>query len=363
MSLGVGIIGAGNISTQYLTNLATYPDVHVVAIGDLDEPRAAAQAAKHAVPSSGSADSIIANGDVDLVVNLTIPAAHVEVSRRALAAGKHVWTEKPLGLTRQSARELLLTAEDAGLRLGCAPDTVFGPSVQASLRTFASDEVGPPVGAFTAVRSPGPDAWHPNPEFFFQRGGGPVLDIGPYYLTTLVLALGPVVEVVAGGGRARDVREVKAGERAGTRFGVEVPTTVNALLTHESGVTSVAMFSFDAHVRRIELELSGVTGAVAAADPNYFAGEVTLFAGGSPQRTTAVEARGMGRGIGVVDMARSIAAGVPHRANGELAYHVLDIMLAAEESVESARPVELTSRPPVTKLMPDDWSPLEKVIG
>ncbi|MGC3995686.1 MAG: Gfo/Idh/MocA family oxidoreductase [Propionicimonas sp.] len=357
--VGVGLVGAGNISTQYLTNLATYPDVRVVAVGDLDAERAAAQAEAFGVPSHGGVDAVLTHPDVEVVVNLTVPAAHVELSTRAVRAGRHVWSEKPLGLDRASARALLGEAAAAGVRVCCAPDTVLGPGVQATLRALAAGEVGRPLAALAILQGPGPDAWHPSPEFFYLAGGGPVFDMGPYYLTALVCGLGPVVEVVAGGGRARDQRPILAGPRAGSLMEVEVPTTANVLLRHADGASSVCLFSFDSGLARSGvLEFQGVGGTIVAPDPNYFGGTVATHVGGELAREIDVDAAGRGRGIGVVDLVRSLAAGTPPRADGELAFHVLDVMLAIEESIASGRPVGVDSVPPIPAPLPVEWNPL-----
>ncbi len=359
MPVGVGLVGAGNISTQYLTNLATYPDVRVVALGDLDEARAAAQAEAFGVPASGGVDAVLGHPDVELVVNLTVPAAHVEVSTRAVRAGRHVWSEKPLGLDRASARALLDEAAARGVQVGCAPDTVLGPGLQSALRSLADGDVGRPVAGLAIMQGPGPDAWHPSPEFFFAAGGGPVLDIGPYYLTALVLALGPVTSVVAAGGRARATRAVLAGPRSGAEFPVTVSTTANVLLRHSAGASSVALFSFDSGLARAGvLEFQGVTGTIVAPDPDRFGGTVATHAGGAVAGEVEVSDAGSGRGIGVVEMVRSLATGASPRASGELAYHVLDTMLAITESIESGDPVAVASVPPVVEPLPEGWSPL-----
>lgn len=359
MPVGVGLVGAGNISTQYLTNLATYPDVRVVALGDLDESRAASQAEAFGVPFAGGVDAVLDHPDVEVVVNLTVPAAHVQISTRAVRAGKHVWSEKPLGLDRASARALLDEAAARGLQVCCAPDTVLGPGLQAALRALADGAVGPALSGLAIMQNPGPDAWHPSPEFFFADGGGPVLDIGPYYLTALVLALGPVTSVDAAGGRARDVRRIEAGPRAGAEFPVTVPTTANVLLRHAGGASSVCLFSFDSgQARTGVLEFQGPSGTIVAPDPNRFGGTVATHAGGAVAGEIEVPDAGAGRGIGVVDMVRSLAAGALPRAGGELAYHVLDTMLAISESIDAGAPVAVASVPPIVEPLPAGWDPL-----
>jgi len=359
MPVGIGIAGAGVISTQYLTNLARYPEVEVVVIGDLDTDRAAAQAAAYGVPSSGSLQTVLDHPRVHIVVNLTIPTAHVAVSTAAIRAGKHVWSEKPLGLDRATARALLDEAAALGLEVCCAPDTVLGPGIQATLRAIADGSVGRPLSGLAIMQSGGPDSWHPSPEFFYAPGGGPVLDIGPYYLTSLVLGLGPVTSVAAGGGRARDVRTVMAGPNTGATFEVSVPTTANVLLRHASGASSVCLFSFDSGQRRTGvLEFQCTEATLVAPDPNQFDGMLRTHVGGEVRSELEIDNGGAGRGIGIVDLVRSLADGTRPRANGELAFHVLDIMLAIEESIASGIPVAVTSVPPTESLLPADWSPL-----
>ncbi|MFC8066713.1 Gfo/Idh/MocA family protein [Streptomyces sp. NPDC057293] len=189
--VGVGLIGAGNISGQYLRSLTSFPDLKVHIVGDLDTDRARAQADEYSVPRSGTAADVLAHDDVEIVVNLTLPAAHADVSSRALSAGKHVWSEKPLAIDRDSAHSVLDQAATAGLRVGVAPDTVLGPAVQTARRALARGDIGRPLSAQTVMQYAGPDAWHPSPEFLFAKGAGPLFDMGPYYITTLLNLFGP----------------------------------------------------------------------------------------------------------------------------------------------------------------------------
>src|SRR5690606_24579149 len=201
--VGVGLIGAGTISAEYLKHLTSFPDVQVHIVGDLFPEAAAARAAEFNIPASGTAEDVLAHPDVEIVVNLTIPTAHAEVSRAIVAAGKHVWTEKPITTAPADAQALLAAADEAGVRGGGAPDTVLGAGIQTALRTLRGGAIGAPTSALTLFQSPGPESWHPNPAFRFQEGAGPLYDIAPYYTTTLVLALGPVVSVSAVGSTAR----------------------------------------------------------------------------------------------------------------------------------------------------------------
>ncbi|GAA4478396.1 Gfo/Idh/MocA family oxidoreductase [Microbacterium panaciterrae] len=370
-AVGVGFIGTGMISDTYLQNLTSFPDIRVVILGDIDTARAAAQAATHGIPESGTPDDVLAHPDVELVVNLTIPAAHVPVSLSAIAAGKHVWSEKPIGVERAAARELLAQADAAGLRVGIAPDTVLGPGLQTARRAIARGDIGTPLSAQTSMQYIGPDIFHPNPEFLFARGAGPLIDMGPYYISALVSVFGPVARVAAVGGRGRETRTVQVGERAGTEFPVEVPTLVQAIAQFEQGATSQSVFSFDSPLARTGVvEITGTEGTMVIPDPNTFGGEVRITR--APTRATAgsepawevvapvgIEA---GRGLGVLDMARAIRAGVPHIATGELGYHVFDTLLSLEEAVSSGAFVEVQSTVGEIPLVPEDRDPFAATL-
>lgn len=197
--VGIGLIGAGMISDTYLTNLTSFPDVRVLIVGDINPVRAEAQAKAHHVERWGTPEDVLAHPDVELIVNLTIPAAHIEVATAAIDAGKHVWTEKPLGIDRESAQTFLDEAARAGLLVGVAPDTAYGPGLQTARRVIERGDIGTPLSAQTVIQYPGPQMFHPNPEFLFATGAGPLFDIGPYYLTALVHLLGPFASVAAVG--------------------------------------------------------------------------------------------------------------------------------------------------------------------
>ncbi|MFJ2952046.1 Gfo/Idh/MocA family protein [Streptomyces sp. NPDC087226] len=349
--VGVGLIGAGNISDQYLRSLTSFPDLRVHIVGDLDTGRARAQADKHGVPRSGTAADVLAHDEVGIVVNLTIPAAHADVSSRALAAGKHVWSEKPLAIDRDSARSVLDQAAAAGLRVGVAPDTVLGPAVQTARRALARGDIGRPLSAQTVMQYAGPDAWHPSPEFLFAKGAGPLFDMGPYYITTLLNLFGPAERVAAVGSTGRMVRTIRTGDRAGTRFDVTVPTHVSALIQFAAGGISQSVFSFDSPLTRVGVvEITGTEGTMVLPDPNHFSGDVKITRGslagdgGDPVWRTVPSADvAAGRGLGVLDMARALRAGRPHIATGDLAYHALDILTSIDESVTTGEYVRLSS--------------------
>ncbi|MET0734917.1 MAG: Gfo/Idh/MocA family oxidoreductase [Microbacterium sp.] len=353
--VGVGIIGAGNISDQYLTSLTSFPDVNVIAIGDLVEETARDQAAKYGVPNAGGVDVVLGDPDIEIVVNLTIPAVHVEVSEAILAAGKHVWTEKPIGVDRASSLAMLQKADAAGLRVGVAPDTVLGPGVQTAKRAIARGDIGRPLFAQTSFQWQGPEIFHPNPAFLYARGGGPLLDMGPYYVSTLIHVFGPVSAVAALGLRGTDSRTVQVGPLAGTGFPVEIPSTVSVLTQFEQGGSAQSLYSTDSPLYRTGVvEITGTEGTLVIPDPNTFGGRITItrpltemFVPPAPvvQDVVEVEQEGVlvGRGLGLLEMARAIRAGRPHVASGELGYHVLDTLLSIEEAVESREFVTVDS--------------------
>jgi predicted dehydrogenase len=354
----VGVVGAGTISDTYLKNLTSFPDLDVRMVADLDTGRAAAQAAKHGVPAAGTAGELLDDPAIELVVNLTIPAAHVDVGLAALEAGKHVWAEKPLALDRPSARKLLDRARELDLRVASAPDTVLGAGLQTARRAIDAGRIGEPRTALALFQSPGPESWHPAPEFLFQAGGGPLLDMGPYYLTALVHLLGPILRVTATGGRARETRVIGSGPRAGTEFPVTVPTTVTALLEFTRGGSAQLVLTFDSALPRTTLEIAGTLGTAVLPDPNRFDGPTVLhaLAGGEPEEL-APQGHAASRGTGVLDLARAIRAGVPERASGALAFHVLDAMQSIEESIADRRPVLVQSAAEPPPTLPIDWDP------
>jgi predicted dehydrogenase len=354
--VGVGLIGAGNISDQYLSTLTTLPDVRVLFVADLDEARAAAQAEKYGVPASGSVDALLADPEIEIVVNLTIPAVHAEVAVRILTAGKHVWTEKPLALDRESGRQLLEEGERRGLRVAGAPDTFLGPGLQTVRRAVDSGEIGTPLTAITLFQTGGPERWHPSPDFFYARGGGPLFDMGPYYLTTLVQVFGPARSVYALGSTSHETRTIGSGPRAGEAIQVSVPSHVSAMIEFESGASAQSTFSFQAHHVRVGfVEISGTDGMLVSPDPNMFGGTVEIRSG---DETREVQTEfPWARGVGVLELARAIRADVPERASGALAFHVLDIMTSIAESIDRGEPVAVESTVERPAALPEDWDP------
>ena len=370
--VGVGFIGVGVISDTYLENLNSFPDVEVLILGDLDIERAAAQATKHGVPASGTAQDVLDHPGVQVVVNLTTPDAHTEISSAAIAAGKHVWTEKPLGLEREASAALLEQAAQAGLRVGSAPDTVLGAGVQTAKRAIREGLIGRPLFAQTSMQWQGPEVFHPNPGFLFAKGAGPLLDMGPYYFTTLVSLFGTVEKVAAIGLTARAEREIRVGEKAGTRFPVEVPSTISVLTQFEAGQTGTSLLSFDSPLARQGIvEIHGTEGSLVVPDPNMFEGRIAYvrpfetFGEAPPvQEWIEVQQDGpvTGRGLGVLDMVRAINEDRRHIASGEVGYHVLDIMLSAEESAERGEFVPVESSVGEIPVVPADFDPSARTI-
>lgn len=372
-AVGIGVIGVGVISDTYLENLSSFPDVEVLVLGDLDVERARTQADKHGVAAHGAADDVLAHPGVDLVVNLTTPAAHVDVSRRAIAAGKHVWSEKPLGLDREGAAQLLREAAAAGLRVGSAPDTLLGPGFQAARRAIEEGRIGRPLFAQTVFQTQGPDLWHPNPAFLFAQGAGPLLDMGPYYFSALVSLFGPVDRVSAIGTKAREERQIHTGPHAGTGFAVEVPSTMQVIAAFEAGAQSQSLLSFDSALERHGIvEIHGTEGTIVIPDPNQFAGRIAVVAplgvlrDGMSFEQTWVEIEHadvtVGRGVGALDMVRAIAEGRPHVASGELGYHVLDVLLSAAESAATGQTVTVASTIAPVPLLPEGFDPFAATL-
>ena len=344
-NLRLGIVGAGKISAQYSESFLRLPQIAVTAVADLDHRRASALADQHGARTT-TVEGLMSADDVDVVLNLTIPAAHAEVALAAVAAGKHVYGEKPLTTTTREALAVMGAAEAAGVRLACAPDTVLGTGIQTARAAVDSGAIGVPHAATAFMVTPGHERWHWDPEFYYRAGGGPLLDMGPYYLTSLIHLLGPVRRVVGGSSRPRATRVVGEGPRAGTVFDVEIDTHVTAILEHASGALTTLMMSFDtwaAHLPRIEVYGSG--GSLSVPDPNLFDGTVRLFTSDAPEWVELPASAGYvgaGRGYGVADLASGLHDESPHRTSAEVALHVLDVM----ESVQAA--ADAGARVPVT---------------
>jgi predicted dehydrogenase len=361
----VGVVGAGFISDQYLGNLTSFPDLRVGFVADIDLGRAESRADRYGIAGYGSAEELFARDDIEIVVNLTVPSAHFEVALEAVRAGKHVWNEKPIALDRASGRRLLDEAESRSLRVASAPDTILGAGLQSAMRLIRDGRIGEPLTALALMQSPGPDSWHPDPEFLFQEGGGPLFDVGPYYLTTLVQVFGPARDVFAASSTARPVRVIGAGPRAGTNFEVRVPTHHGALIRFRSGASAQVIFSFENYRSRTGLvEVSGSKGTLVLPDPNTFDGDSVVFDADHPQgETVPAEGSTSSRGTGVVELAQAIRGGRAERASGEQAFHVLDLMVAIAESAATGRVATLDSSFETAPPLDPQWDPTTSTLA
>lgn len=356
--LRVGVVGVGFISGMYFETLRRIRDeVRLVRVADLDIERAAAVGAAEGVPG-GSVDELLADPEVDIVLNLTIPAAHADISLRALEAGKHVYGEKPLTVTLAEARTVRELAQQRGLWVGCAPDTVLGTGIQTARRAVDDGLIGRPVAATATMAIPGHEAWHPNPDFYYAPGGGPLYDMGPYYLHALITLLGPVAQVSAVASHPRDERVIATGPRAGERVPVLTETHITGLLEHVGGATTTLTMSFDTvGTRAVPIEVHGLEGSLIVPDPNEFTGTTLLKVRGKDWEALPVSAgyEGSARGFGLLDYHRTAAGDVP-RADAGIAFHALEIMETMMTSSVEGRRLELgpaASRPaavPLTSL-------------
>lgn len=343
----VGLIGCGNISGVYAEAGKKFQNLEIVACADIDYARAQALAEKYGIPAPLHVEQLLASSDVELVINLTVPGVHAEVGREVLQSGKHVYSEKPLALKRREARELIGLAREKGLRVGCAPDTFLGGGLQTCRKLIDAGAIGEPIGGSGFMLQAGPEDWHPNPDFFFKKGAGPLFDMGPYYLTALTTLLGPVHRVAGSARISFPQREIQSEPLRGKKITVETPTHVAGLLEFESGpiVSLVTSFDVKAHAMP-NLEIYGSEGTLSLPDPNTFGGPIRIRRHKESEWTELPLEFGYAdnsRGLGVADMIDAIAADRDHRANARTAYHVLDIMHAILDSAESGSHVEMAS--------------------
>jgi predicted dehydrogenase len=346
-TLGIGILGCGNISAAYMRLAPLFRGIEVRACADINEAAAKTRAEEFNLRAE-TVDGLLAADDIDIIVNLTIPAAHFEVSKSILNAGKHVFSEKPFVLSVEEGQALAAIASEKGLRVGSAPDTFMGGAHQLARHLVDTGAVGKVTSGTCFVQSPGMEMWHPNPDFFFQPGGGPILDLGPYYVSNLVQLLGPVKRVTAMSSSASEYRTITSEPRNGEKIKVETPTTIHAILQFHSGAQITYCASWDVWQHgHSNMELYGRDGTLHVPDPNFFGGEVRMTDKSSfvnisenwdhPFSKANDGARSNYRTAGLTDMAQAILENRPHRCSLEFALHVVDVMTSILSSGETGK--------------------------
>lgn len=344
----VGIIGCGKISGIYMENCQKFALLDLAACADMDLARATEQAANYGIPQVYTVEQLLEDPEIEIIINLTIPAAHAEITLRALEAGKHVYVEKPLAVTREEGQKVLEMAAKKGLLVGSAPETFLGAGIQTALKLIEDGVIGRPVAATAFMLGRGHEHWHPDPEFYYAAGGGPLFDMGPYYLTALIQLLGPIRTVAGMTGKALEERIITSEKKAGQKIRVDIPTHVAGTLQFASGAIATLITSFDIFGGSSlpPIEIYGTEGTIQVPDPNTFGGPVKFRRIGESEWSEQPLLPGYDqntRGIGPADMAYAIRSGRTHRASGELAYHVLEAMWACHDSSDSHRFYEMQS--------------------
>ena len=354
----IGVIGCGNISSAYLTAARKFPILDIVALSDANPAAAEARAAEFGL-SARSVDAVLSDPSVEIVLNLTVPKAHVEVGLKAIAAGKHVYSEKPLEVTAVAgARRALIDAAAAKvLRVGSAPDTFLGGAQQTARQCVDEGLIGRPIGGAAFFMCPGHERWHPDPGFYYLGGGGPMLDMGPYYVTALVNLLGPVASVSGVATRTRPERLITSSSSPERAFRSRSRPTSQGTLLFASGAAVSVTMSFDVpRHKHVPIELYGEAGSLIVPDPNCFDEARIEFANAAEDwreiETRHAYADGNYRILGVADMAHAIRAGRPHRASGALALHVLEVMEAFQTSSDAGKSVAISNRPEQPQQLP-----------
>lgn len=366
-SMNVGIIGCGNISAAYLTLAKQFVGYKIVACADIDKAMADERAAEFDCQSM-SVEQILADESVELIVNLTVPDAHFDVSHAIISAGKHVYSEKPYVLSLEQGMQLRELAVQKNVRIGSAPDTFLGGAHQRARDIVDSGEVGKIVGGSCYFQSHGMEDWHPQPDFFYQPGGGPILDMGPYYISNLIQLLGPVNQVVAMASKPFAQRTISSEPRSGEVIDVAVQTTVNAILEFKQGAQITFAASWDVWSSENNLiELHGTEKSMIVPNPNHFGGDVRVRQNDdeeesfAPFSTLSVpnleDAHGKMasnyRGIGLSDMVVAIREDREHRCNADLALHVIDTLMCIEKSAQTGRFEKVSTTCNRPEAMPD----------
>ncbi len=338
----VGLIGCGNISSIYIKNCKElYENIEIAACADIFPERAAERALEFNIPNVYTVEELLSDKNIEIVLNLTVPNAHAEVTLKALEAGKHVYVEKPLATRRDDGKKILELAKTKGLLVGCAPDTFLGGGLQTGRKLIDDGWIGKPIAATAFMMGHNPEAWHPDPEFLYKPGAGPLFDMGPYYLTTLVSILGPIHRVCSSAKITHATRTITSKPKYGETIIVEVPTFITSILDFKSGATGTLITSFDTCGSRLpSIEIYGTAGSISLPDPNTFSGPVSLKREGQAEWKEIPLGYGYtenSRGLGLSDMANALLHGGTHRANAEMAMHVLDVMQGIHEASESGK--------------------------
>jgi predicted dehydrogenase len=355
--LRVGLVGCGAISGAYLTHARAFPVLQFTACSDIDLEKAKAKALEFQIPRVLTVEEILRDAHVDIILNLTIPRAHAEISMGAINAGKHVYSEKPLAISTAEGKTILAAARERNLRVGCAPDTFLGSGMQTARKLIDDGAIGGPV-AFTAfMMCPGHEQWHPNPQFFYELGGGPMFDMGPYYLTALLNFFGPIRRISGAASIAIPERKTLAGET----IAVQTPDHICGTIEFRNGVIGTIITSFATRFPQYDpaqpITIYGIEGTLKVPDPNVFDGPVHLRRMNDPEFQLIPPAfpAGYGRSVGLADMAYAVASGRPHRASGEQAYAVLEAMeafLISSKEGRSIGPQASYERPQLMPMVP-----------
>lgn len=347
MSYSVGIVGCGDISDAYLSSDGRFENYRITACSSQNRAHSEEKAEKYGIDVV-AVDELLADPEIDIVVNLTPPDAHAEVTLRALEAGNHVYTEKAIAASVDGSERILETAAERDLLVGSAPDTFLGAALQTCRSVLDEGRIGKPIGATAIWTSSGHESWHPNPDLFYRDGGGPLLDVGPYYVTALVFLLGPASRVTGSVTRAREERTITSEPRRGETIPVDVPTHETGVVDFENGAVGNVTASFDVQASSLPspgFEIYGTDGTLSVPDPNHFDGTISVHEGDEGwEEVSPTHDYTDGRGIGIADLASALDSDWEHRTTGALAHHVLEILAGMRTSSAEGAHVSLDSR-------------------
>lgn len=352
----IGIVGCGNISGIYFQAGKTFEILDIVACADLIPERAQEKAKEHGVPKALTVEQLLADPEIQIVVNLTIPKAHYDVCLAAVEAGKNVHVEKPLCITREQGKHLLQRAKEKGVRVGAAPDTFLGGGHQTCRKLIDDGVIGTPIGATAFMLCHGHESWHPDPEFYYKVGGGPMFDMGPYYLTALINMIGPISRVTGSASISFPERTITSKPKYGTKITVDTPTHIAGVIDFAGGAIGTILTSFDVWASELpRIEVYGTEGSLSVPDPNGFGGPVRVKRHDDAEWKEVELTHGYGnnsRGIAVADMAYGLTSGRKHRANGDLAYHVLEAMHGFHDAARDGKRYEMESKTERPAMLP-----------